>query len=151
MNIGDGTSVPARPMNLTPEVAFERFRERLLSVIYLRMGPELRARMDPEANAALLVGAATDLSDVFVFPNPFLAAEASRQRVVIAGLPPEADATVYTLLGQRVRQLAERDGDGGLPWDLSDESGAPVPSGTYFVRVESPSGDPVIVKVALIR
>jgi len=35
-------------MSLTPEVAFERYRERLLSVIYLRMGPDLRARMDPE-------------------------------------------------------------------------------------------------------
>ncbi len=32
----------------SPEVAFERYRERLLSVIYLRMGPDLRARMDPE-------------------------------------------------------------------------------------------------------
>lgn len=35
-------------MDLTPEVAFERYRERLLSVIYLRMGPDLRTRMDPE-------------------------------------------------------------------------------------------------------
>ena len=35
-------------MPLTPEVAFERYRERLLSLIYLRMGPALRARMDPE-------------------------------------------------------------------------------------------------------
>lgn len=35
-------------MPLTPELAFERHRERLLSVIYLRMGPDLRARMDPE-------------------------------------------------------------------------------------------------------
>lgn len=35
-------------MPLTPEVAFERYRERLLSLIYLRMGPNLRARMDPE-------------------------------------------------------------------------------------------------------
>ncbi len=35
-------------MSLAPEIAFERYRERLLSVIYLRMGPELRARMDPE-------------------------------------------------------------------------------------------------------
>lgn len=35
-------------MSLSPEVAFERSRERLLSVIYLRMGPELRTRMDPE-------------------------------------------------------------------------------------------------------
>jgi RNA polymerase sigma-70 factor (ECF subfamily) len=35
-------------MSVSPEVAFERYRERLLSVIYLRMGPELRTRMDPE-------------------------------------------------------------------------------------------------------
>jgi RNA polymerase sigma factor (sigma-70 family) len=35
-------------MSLSPEIAFERYRERLLSVIYLRMGPELRTRMDPE-------------------------------------------------------------------------------------------------------
>jgi len=35
-------------MTLTPEVAFEQNRERLLSVIYLRMGPNLRVRMDPE-------------------------------------------------------------------------------------------------------
>ncbi len=35
-------------MSLTPEVAFEQHRERLLSVIYLRMGPNLRVRMDPE-------------------------------------------------------------------------------------------------------
>lgn len=35
-------------MNLTPEIAFERYRERLLAVIWLRMGPDLRRRMDPE-------------------------------------------------------------------------------------------------------
>lgn len=35
-------------MALTPEVAIERYRERLLSVVYLRMGPDLRLRMDPE-------------------------------------------------------------------------------------------------------
>ena len=36
------------PMTLTPEAAFEQYRERLLSVIWLRMGPDLRTRMDPE-------------------------------------------------------------------------------------------------------
>ncbi len=35
-------------MSHSPEVVIERHRERLLSVIYLRMGPDLRARMDPE-------------------------------------------------------------------------------------------------------
>lgn len=40
--------LPLSGMSLSPEVAFERYRERLLSVVYLRMGPELRARLDPE-------------------------------------------------------------------------------------------------------
>ncbi|MEO0479749.1 MAG: sigma-70 family RNA polymerase sigma factor [Planctomycetota bacterium] len=35
-------------MSLSPEIAFERYRERLMSVVYLRMGPDLRARLDPE-------------------------------------------------------------------------------------------------------
>lgn len=35
-------------MSLSPEVVFEQHRERLLSMIYLRMGPELRTRLDPE-------------------------------------------------------------------------------------------------------
>ena len=35
-------------MTLTPEIAFENHREHLLSLIWLRMGPDLRKRMDPE-------------------------------------------------------------------------------------------------------
>lgn len=35
-------------MSLSPEIAFEQHRERLLSVIWLRMGRNLRTRMDPE-------------------------------------------------------------------------------------------------------
>jgi RNA polymerase sigma-70 factor (ECF subfamily) len=35
-------------MPLTPEIAFETHREHLLSLIWLRMGPDLRRRMDPE-------------------------------------------------------------------------------------------------------
>ena len=35
-------------MALTPEVAFETHREHLLSLLWLRMGPDLRQRMDPE-------------------------------------------------------------------------------------------------------
>ncbi len=34
------SSPEARAMTSSPEVAFEQHRERLLSVIYLRMGPE---------------------------------------------------------------------------------------------------------------
>jgi RNA polymerase sigma-70 factor (ECF subfamily) len=48
MNISEGSSISSGSISLTPEVAFERYRDRLLSVIYLRMGPDLRTRMDPE-------------------------------------------------------------------------------------------------------
>jgi len=35
-------------MTLTPEIAFEAHRDHLLSLIWIRMGPDLRRRMDPE-------------------------------------------------------------------------------------------------------
>ena len=44
----DRTRLRRLSMSLSPEVAFERYRDRVLSVIYLRMGPDLRVRMDPE-------------------------------------------------------------------------------------------------------
>ena len=42
------STLSALYMALTPEIAFETHREHLLSLIWLRMGPDLRRRMDPE-------------------------------------------------------------------------------------------------------
>ena len=43
-------------------------------------------------------------------------------------------AAVYTLTGRRVADLVPRlDGDGRVEWDLTNEQGAPVAAGVYFV------------------
>ena len=107
-------------------------------------------RLASEGATISLTQAADNLADVYVFPNPYRDAD-HQGRVVVAGLPPEATINIYSVQGEPVRQLEERDGDGGIAWDLTDEQGRPVPSGIYLVRVEAPDQKPVLRKAAIIR
>ncbi len=108
------------------------------------------ATLAPEGNVATLGDFADDLSDVYAFPNPYRSDQHSG-RVIIAGLPRSATMEVYSLGGERIRSLEEFDGDGGTPWDLTDDNGEAVPSGIYLIRVETDGQDPVFTKVAIIR
>ena len=103
-----------------------------------------------EGNTISLTQAAESLAEVYVFPNPYREAE-HQPRMVVAGLPAEATISIFSVQGEPVRQLEERDGDGGVAWDLTDEDGRPVPSGIYLVRVEAPDQTPVLRKAAIIR
>jgi hypothetical protein len=63
-------------------------------------------------------------------PNPF------RESVAVRAVAPFTSewlrATVYDVLGRRVRKLAP--GVESVSWDGADERGRPVPAGVYFVR-----------------
>ena len=72
-------------------------------------------------------------------------------RVMIAGLPPEATVRIFSVQGEPIKRLEERNGDGGVAWDLTDDNGQPVPSGIYLVRVEAPDQKAVLRKAAIIR
>lgn len=108
------------------------------------------AALDPDGRAVRLTSAAADLSEAYVFPNPVRPSEAP-DGAMVAGLPAEADVTVLSVDGQRLRRLEERDGDGGTRWDLRDEAGRDVPSGVYLVRIATPDGKATFVRVAVIR
>ncbi len=108
------------------------------------------ATLASEGNVASLGDFADDLTDVFVFPNPYRS-DQHAGRVIIAGLPRTAQLNIFALGGEHVRTLEEFDGDGGTPWDLADDNGEQVPSGIYLIRVETDGQDPVITKVAVIR
>ena len=97
-----------------------------------------------------LTQAAETLADVYVFPNPYRGGE-HQPRVMVAGLPPEATVSIFSVQGEPVKRLEERDGDGGIAWDLTDDDGRPVPSGIYLVRVEAPDQKAVLRKAAIIR
>ena len=71
------------------------------------------------------------------WPNP-----ASRSAAVVLSLGTRAETavTVHDVAGRRVRGLHRGGLSAGrheLGWDLRDDSGLPVPSGVYFVRVEA--------------
>ncbi len=120
------------------------------SVEVIRMRALTGETLAPEGRAVRLVEAAADLAGVYVFPNPYREG-VHRPRLMIAGLPAEATVRVVSLQGGIIRVLEETDGDGGVPWDLRDESGRAVPSGVYLFRVEAPGHEPVVRKAALIR
>ncbi len=123
------------------------------SIITLQMDDLISAdgrTLAPESRAVQLTGPAEDLDDVYVYPNPMRAADHD-PHVTIAELPTEATLRIISVDGRRVRTLhTDRAAEGGLEWDLQDESGQRVPTGVYYIRVESPGESPVMVKAAVI-
>lgn len=75
----------------------------------------------------------SDLSNVYVYPSP-----ASLQRtsvITFANLPQRAKIYIYSLTGKSVNELTERDGNGGLTWNLRDRNNEVIPSGVYFYKI----------------
>ena len=101
--------------------------------------------------AVRLVEAASDLADVYVYPNPYRLSRHG-DYLTIAGLPLKATIRILSPDGALVRVLEEEgDGNGGRRWDLRDRRGQKVPSGIYLIRVESPGESAVLKKAAVIR
>lgn len=103
-----------------------------------------------ESRAVQLTGPANDLDGVYVYPNPMRATDHA-PRVTVAGLPTEATIRVVSVDGRLVRTLRTRNAvEGGVEWDLKDASGQRVPTGVYYLRVESPGEEAVMKKAAVI-
>ncbi len=76
--------------------------------------------------------AASDLSAVKVFPNPF---HPDRGMLTFGALTPDARVYIYDLSGQLVQVLEEEDGDGGVHWDGLNAAGRSLDSGVYLFKV----------------
>ncbi|MFB6248253.1 MAG: S8 family serine peptidase [Salinibacter sp.] len=108
-------------------------------------------RLSKEGSTVRLTRPAEDLSNVYLYPNPY---RPRRQDggLTIAGLPGRATVRVYTPGGRLVRVLSVDDNrDGAAEWDLLDRRGRTVPSGVYLFRVNAPNQSPVLEKAAVIR
>ena len=80
----------------------------------------------------VLTGYAKDLSDVYVYPNP---AMVSSGKMTFANLPKRAKIIIWNLEGMRINELSETDGNGGVDFNMKDESGKELGSGIYIYRV----------------
>lgn len=89
-----------------------------------------------EGNTATFSAFKEDLSEVFVYPNPYTQNEYV-DGVRFAHLTKQATIEVFTLSGRFVKRMEENDGDGGLEWDLRDNTGKKVKPGVYLYKVSS--------------
>jgi len=108
-------------------------------------------RLAQEGSTVRLTRPAEDLSNVYVYPNPYRRSEQGGE-LTIAGLPKEARIRVYTPDGRLVQVLrVDENRNGGTRWDLRDRDGDEVPSGIYLFRVNAPDHSPVLEKAAVIQ
>ncbi len=82
----------------------------------------------------VLVDYAKNLSGVYVYPNPAKILNGGG-KVTFANLPQRAKITIFNLEGKQISELEEKDGNGGVDFNLKDNSGLEISSGIYIFRV----------------
>jgi subtilisin family serine protease len=87
---------------------------------------------DETGSYAVLTGNSQDLSDVYVYPNP---AKASYGKMTFAHLPKKARITIWSLSGEKISELEENDGNGGVEFNLRNSRGDLLSSGIYIYRI----------------
>jgi subtilisin family serine protease len=81
----------------------------------------------------VLTSFANDLSDVYVYPNPVNSSK--NETITFANLPRYAKITIWSISGTKINEIEERDGNGGITYNLKDFSGRNISSGVYFYRI----------------
>ena len=83
-----------------------------------------------------------NLDDVRIVPNPYLGTAAwealYEDRLKIAGLPPVAKITIFSLVGDRIITIDHTNGTDYEFWDLVTRNNQSVVSGLYLYVVEAP-------------
>ena len=98
---------------------------------------------------------ARNLSGVYVYPNP-ARIENGGGKITFANLPQRAKIIIFNLEGKQMSELEEKDGNGGVDYNLRDKSGVELSSGIYIFRVVTLDNsnnevDSKIGKFAVIR
>jgi hypothetical protein len=102
-----------------------------------------------QGSQASLIFFQNDLSQVFTYPNPCRVG-AGENSIIFANLTKEATIKILTLSGQVIRTLEEKDGNGGVSWDLRNERGERVAAGIYLYYISSQS-DSHKGKLAIVK
>ncbi len=78
--------------------------------------------------------AGNSVSDAYVYPNPFEAGIGENQ-ITFANLTQNSEIYIHNISGKFIIKLTEKDGDGGIIWNMLDKDNRTVPSGVYIFRV----------------
>lgn len=108
--------------------------------------------------------AKTELTEISVVPNPYIASASwekrniyqtgrGERRIDFINLPAECTIRIYTIAGSLVKTLYKEYSptDGTLSWNLVTEDGTEVAYGIYIYHVDAPEVGEHIGKFALIK
>ena len=79
---------------------------------------------------------ASSLSDMYVYPNPYTSENGS-EVIYFANLTEKANIIIFDINGNKINEISENDGNGGVSWNLTDLNGNKIPSGIYIYRAAS--------------
>lgn len=110
---------------------------------------------DGAGSYIVLTSYATDLSDVYVYPNPVKSGEGEK-KIVFANLPQRAKISIFSINGTHIIDLEENDGNGGVDFNLTDKDGNELSTGVYIYRVvqlndKNEEGEEKLGKFAIIK
>lgn len=106
----------------------------------------------PVFGGAPPLAARPDLSEAHAYPVPFRPS-LGHSKIRFTGLTREAEVTVYTPMGERVRGLRNSGGGPSLDWSpVSNNNGERVASGLYLYVIKDPvSGELKRGKLIVVR
>ena len=115
------------------------------------------------SNSIDMESASSELDDIGVVPNPYVAGSRFEPRDQIVGrgerriqfinLPETCTIRIYNLRGELIRTLQHSGfgGDGATFWDLKTEGGQDLAYGVYVYHVEAPGIGETTGKIAIIK
>jgi hypothetical protein len=88
---------------------------------------------------------AQSIDAVIVYPNPVK----SSQQLSFVNLPEDCTISIFSVQGDRVKDIGPTRTSEGISWNLRDERGNAVASGIYLYRIEQMNSDRLVVKTTL--
>jgi hypothetical protein len=108
--------------------------------------------------------AKTELSDISVVPNPYVANASwekrnlnqtgrGERRIDFINLPPQCTIRIYTIAGQLVKELNKDSAptDGTISWNMVSRDGMDVSYGLYIYHVDAPNVGEHVGRFAIIK
>ena len=101
---------------------------------------------------------ADNIDNVMVVPNPYIVHSEFneteyKKRIRFTHLPSVCTITIFTISGEKVRELSHNDSKtGNMWWDLRSYNNQEIAPGLYIYTVQAPGiKEPQIGKFAVVR
>jgi len=106
--------------------------------------------------------AKTNLNDIYVVPNPYVAfspaegpgrtgEKRGERQLQFRNLPPNCTIRIYTITGELVQKIEKNDNGSLAYWDLLSFEGQRVAYGVYIYHIDVPNVGEKIGRLALIK